>query len=167
MAVTQDILRTWRHPRLVMRGLLADVPSEARALAFLIVGCILVFVSQWPRLAREAAGFELPAGTEAPDLTAALTHALYAWVILAPLMFYAIAAVSHLIAKVVGGKGTFYTARVALFWSLLATAPMLLLYGLLAGFQGPVASTQLVGGIWLAGFVIIWVLSLIEAEQSA
>ena len=165
MAVTRNILRTWRGPRPVIRELLSEGRREDRAIAYVMVACILIFVSQWPRLARQAAGFDLPAGADAPDLQMTLTYALFAWLIVAPLLLYILAGVTHLLAKIVGGKGSFYSARIALFWSLLATAPALLLYGLLAGFQGPVASTQIIGGLWLFAFVAIWGLSLIEAEQ--
>lgn len=165
MAVTRNILRTWRGPRPVIRELLSEGRREDRAIAYVMVACILIFVSQWPRLAREAAGFDLATGAEAPDLQMTLTYALFAWIVVAPLLLYMLAGVTHLLAKAVGGKGSFYAARIALFWSLLATAPALLLYGLLAGFQGPVASTQIIGALWLFAFVLIWGLSLIEAEQ--
>lgn len=165
MAVTRDIIRTWRNPRGVIRGLLDDGRREDRAIAYVMVACILVFVSQWPRLARQAAGFDIAPGSDAPDLQMTLTYALFAWVIVAPLLLYAVAGASHVVAKVVGGQGSFYAARIALFWSLLATAPALLFYGLLAGFQGPVVSTQIVGLLWLLAFLTIWSLSLWEAEQ--
>ena len=164
MAVTADIVRTWRGPRAVMRDLLAQGKREDRALAYLIVFCLLVFVAQWPRLARTAAGFDLAAGTEPRDLMQMMTYELFAWITIWPLAFYAIAALSHLIAKAFRGKGTFYTARVALFWSLLASVPLLLLYGLMAGFLGPVAGTHLAGAVWVAVFLWIWLQSLREAE---
>ena len=164
MAVTRNILRTWRGPRPVIRELLDEGRREDRAIAYVMVACILIFVSQWPRLARQAAGFDLVEGADAPDLQMTLTYALFAWIIVAPLLLYMLAGATHLLAKVIGGKGSFYSARIALFWSLLATAPALLLYGLLAGFQGPVASTQIIGGLWLFAFCAIWGLSLLEAE---
>ena len=74
-------------------------------------------------------------------------------------------ALSHLIASIFGGKGSFYSARLALFWSLLASVPLLLLYGLMAGFLGPVFGTQLVGAIWLLVFASIWLRCLREAES--
>jgi hypothetical protein len=165
MAVTQDILRTWRGPRKVIRGLLADGPREDRALAYLIVACVLIFVAQWPRLSRAAAGFDVPAGAAVPELQQLMTYALFVWVMVVPLLLYGVAGLSHVLAKAVGGRGTFYAARLALFWSLLATIPLWLLQGLMAGFLGPDApGTRLVGAVWLAGFGVIWALSLFEAE---
>ena len=164
MAVTADIMRSWRGPRAVMRDLLAQGKREDRALAYLIVFCLLVFVAQWPRLARTAAGFDLAPGAEPRDLMQMMSYELFAWITIWPLAFYGIAAVSHLVAKVFRGRGTFYTARLALFWSLLASVPVLLLYGLMAGFLGPVAGTHLVGAAWGVGFLWIWLQSLREAE---
>ena len=165
MAVTTDIIRTWRGPRAVMRDLLAQGKREDRALAYLIVFCLLVFVAQWPRLARQAAGFDLVPGAEPRDLMQMMTYELFAWITVWPLLLYGLAAVSHLVARLFRGRGTFYTARLALFWSLLASVPLLLLYGLMAGFLGPVAGTQLVGAAWVVAFLWIWLQSLREAES--
>jgi succinate dehydrogenase/fumarate reductase cytochrome b subunit len=165
MAVTADIVRTWRGPRAVMRGLLAQGKREDRALAYLIVFCLLVFVAQWPRLTRAAAGFDLAPGIEPRELVQLMTYELFAWITVWPLAFYALAAVSHLIAKAFRGRGTHYNARLALFWSLLASVPLLLLYGLMVGFLGPVTGTHLVGAAWVLAFGWIWSLSLWEAEQ--
>ena len=56
MAVTTDIMRTWRGPRTVMRDLLNHGQREDRALAYLMAACIMIFIAQWPRLSRIAAG---------------------------------------------------------------------------------------------------------------
>ena len=71
---------------------------------------------------------------------------------------------SHVVAKVFGGQGDWYGARLALFWALLATTPMALLYGLMAGFLGPVAGAGLVGIFWLLSFFIIWIKCQREAS---
>ncbi|MDP5084837.1 MAG: hypothetical protein NWQ23_05395 [Yoonia sp.] len=166
MAVTNDIVRTWRRPRAVMRDLLAQGKREDRAIAYLMISCFLIFVAQWPRLSRQAAGFELPPGAEVPELDRLMTYEFFAWLMVWPLLLYFLAGFTHLVAKVVGGKGDFYGARLALFWSLLATTPLLLLYGLAAGFVGPGPQTNLVGALWIAAFMIIWIQSLREAESS-
>ncbi|RYH03193.1 hypothetical protein EU805_05565 [Salipiger sp. IMCC34102] len=164
MAVTTDILASWRAPRRVMRARLAEGRGEERAIAYLLVFCLLVFVAQWPRLVRLSAGFDLPPSAEVPELTRLMTYELFAWLMVWPLLFYAIAAASHLVARLLGGQGSFWSARMALFWSLLASVPLLLLYGLMAGFVGPGAGTQLVGALWVLGFLWIWLQSLREAE---
>ena len=165
MAVTTDIVRTWRRPRVVARELLAQGQREDRAIAYLLIACFLVFIAQWPRLSRKAAGFDLAPGAEAPELTQLMAYEFMAWIMIWPLVFYLLAAISHVVAKVLGGQGSWYGARVALFWSLLATVPILLLHGLTAGFIGPGLQTNVVGAVWLCAFVVIWIQSLREAES--
>ena len=164
MAVTTDIMRTWRGPRTVMRDLLNHGQREDRALAYLMAACIMIFIAQWPRLSRIAAGFD-GTGAEAQELSQLVAYQFYGWLMIWPLMFYAIAAAAHVAAKVFGGQGDWYGARLALFWALLATTPMALLYGLMAGFLGSVAWSNLVGGLWLLSFVVIWISCQREAGR--
>ena len=165
MAVTTDILRTWRGPRGVMRELLAQGKREDRAVAYLIVACLLIFVAQWPRLVRLSEGFGLPPGQTAPDLTQLIAYEFLGWLMIWPLALYGLAAISHLVARIAGGRGTWFSARLALFWSLLASVPVLLLHGLVQGLVGPGAQANLVGAIWLVAFAVVWVQCLREAER--
>jgi hypothetical protein len=159
MAVTSDILQTWRQPRTVIRRMLAAGPNEGKALAILMGACALVFVAQTPRLAREA-----HLAPEVP-LDARLGVTLFALIFMAPLIFYAIAAASHLVARVLGGKGTWYGARLALFWALLAATPATLLHGLAAGLLGPGSATTGLGLVVGVAFVTLWINMLVEAER--
>lgn len=160
MALTADIAATYRSPRAVLRRKLAQGEGEPSALFYLMLACGLIFVAQWPRLRRDAyLSDEVP-------FDAMIGGALMGWLFLAPLLFYLIAALSHLAAKAVGGRGSWLGARIALFWALLASTPLWLLYGLVTGFIGPGPSERLTGAIALAGFGAIWLLSLIEAERA-
>lgn len=143
-----------------MREKLADGPREDRALAYLMFACLLIFVAQWPRLARQAELDDIA-------LQPLIGGALLGWLFVAPLALYLIAAVIRLIAGVFGGRGSGYSARLALFWSLLATSPLWLLYGLTAGLIGDGPALTLVGILTLVGFLAIWVSCLIEAEWIA
>ncbi|WP_342075594.1 YIP1 family protein [Yoonia sp. SS1-5] len=165
MPVTSDIIETWRAPRAVTRRILDQGRREDRAMAFVMIACFLIFVAQWPRLSRKAAGFDLAPGADVPELNQLMAYEFLAWVMVWPLFLYALAALSHLVAKALGGQGDWYGARIALFWTLLATVPVLLLHGLTAGFVGPGLQTNIVGGIWVLGFLYIWVQSLREAER--
>lgn len=158
MPVTRDIAETYRGPGNVMRRLLAGGPREDRALMFLMTGCIVVFIAQMPRLARQA-------HLTGQDLDMLMGASLLAWVFLAPLMFYGLAGASHLVFRIFGGKGTWYGARLALFWSLLASSPLLLLHGLVAGFIGQGPQLKLVGAVWLVVFLWFWVMCLLRAER--
>lgn len=159
MSITQRIVTSWRAPRHVMRGMLAAGPREDRALAILLAACLVMFIAQWPALSR-AAHFQ----PEIP-LQARLSGALLATMFMVPLLAYAIAALTHLAARAMGGQGTFFAARLALFWSLLAITPLTLLQGLVMGFIGPGPAATLTGVVVLAGFLFQWINTLIEAER--
>lgn len=158
MSVSRDIPRAWIKPRAVMRDLLARGKHEDMAFVFLMIGCFMVFVAQLPRLSREA--FET-----GQDFMVLMGGTLMAWVFIAPLLFYGIAALSHLVAKAVGGGGSWFGARLALFWSLLAISPGMLLHGLTAGFIGPGPALSLVGIVVLVAFCWIWIGSLSVVER--
>lgn len=160
MSVTLDMLRAWRDPRGVLRARLAHGVREDRALATVMGASFLIFVAQWPRMSREA--YLDPS----VPLDARMGGALLGIVFLLPLMLYVVAAASHLLAKAVGGRGTWFGARLALFWAMLATAPAMLFHGLIAGFVGPGAASSVVGLLVLAGFLYLWVNMLIEAERT-
>lgn len=156
MPVTTDIAATYRRPRAVMRRLLAMPPHEGRALAIVMAGCVVVFIGQWPRLAREA-------HLNGQELNMLLGGALLAWVFMMPLVLYALAFFSHLVQRVFGGAGGGYSSRLALFWAFLASSPLILLHGLVAGFIGPGPGLQLVGLVWIAVFLWFWLSNLREA----
>jgi hypothetical protein len=158
MSVTSQILATYRNPRRVMRGMLAAGRREDRALAILVAGCVLAFVAQWPRLARDAY-------VQDAELDVLLGGALMAWIFIAPLLLYVLAALSRLAAAALRGQGTHYSARLALFWSWLAAAPVLLLHGLTAGFVGPGPALDLIGLIWFGLFGWFWLSCLTVSER--
>ena len=147
MSLTRDIAATYRSPRAVMRRLLARGVREDRALMYLLLGCALIFVAQWPRLRREAFL------DDTIPFDARLGATLLAWLFIA-----------RLVARVLGGRGSGYSARLALFWSLLAASPLWLLNGLVAGFLGPGPQLALTGFVALAIFALFWGLTMVEAE---
>ena len=159
MALTTEIVRTYRAPRAVIRRLLDAGPREDRAIAWLMGACLIIFVGQWPRLQREAM-----LAPEGPPLDARIGAALFAWLFLAPLLFYGLAALSHIVALLFGGKGTWGRARVALFWSLLATSPLFLFQGLVAGLFGEGPEWRIASAATALAFLWIWGVSLREAE---
>lgn len=149
----------YRVPRKVVRRQLGLGVREDRALMYLMLACGLIFVAQWPRLSREA---YLDASV---PLDARIGGALLGWFFVAPLGLYALAALSRIAARALGGQGSWYSARLALFWSLLAAAPMWLLNGLAAGFVGPGPGQQLISVLALGVFLVFWGISLHETER--
>jgi hypothetical protein len=177
MGVVADIGRTWRRgPRGVTRDHIARGPGEARAFGFLMIGSFLVVVSQLPALSRDAAAAamgapvttqlarSLPPEFRTMDVMAAYT--ILPWLVIAPLVFYALALLAHSVSRLLGGQGTPFGARVALFWSWLAAAPLALLTGLMAALAGATAA-NVVGALWIAAFAAFWWLSQREAARGA
>lgn len=158
MTVTTDLFATWRRPRAVLRQHLARGQSEPFAFSLLLVFLALAFVAQWPVAAREAhyAG-------EASALPRILPRAM---AVLATIpVWYGLAALSRLVARALGGQGTWYGARIALFWALASIGPLMLLQGLVSGMIGPgpaLTATTLVIG---AAFLWLWFTLLHEAER--
>jgi hypothetical protein len=146
-----------------MRRLLDQGRREDRAVVILLGACFLIFVAQWPRLQRES----LVAPEGAAPLEAQLGITFFVMMMIWPFLAYVIAALSHLVARALGGRGTWYSARLALFWALLASTPIWLFHGLVSGFIGPGPAEQMVGAALLLAFATIWGMSLWEAETRA
>ena len=102
-----------------------------------------------PKLARDAF-------VTGQELNMLMSSSLLAWVFIAPLIFYGLAALSYLVAKLLRKNADAYGTRLSLFWALLAVSPVTLLHGLVAGFVGPGAALDLVGLGWLAFFAWFW-----------
>ncbi len=165
MAVTTDIVQTWRDPRAVYRRLLAMGQREDRAIAILMAACFLVFVAQWPRLVRSSQGIDLPDGTIAPELDRLMSYEFMGWLMIWPLGMYVIAGFVVLLMRGFGSVITGYGGRLALFWALLAASPAMLFYGLLRGLNGAAVATQLAGILWVAALVVFWVQGLRAAAK--
>lgn len=158
MSVVTDILASWRGAAPVVRRHMARGRSEPFAFTFLVVFVLLALVAAWPEVARVAA---LEPGT--PVMPQMLARALS---LLSTVPFwYLLAAISHLAARAMGGQGSYWGARVALFWALAAVTPALLLMGLVAGMIGPGVQLRLLGWLTFAGFLWLWLPALREAER--
>jgi hypothetical protein len=157
MAVTDDILATYRAPRAVMTRILAGERHEGRALAYLLAAVIVIHIAQWPGMARAA--FVQPDVPLSQRMFAAFLAVLAA----IP-AFYGLAALAHLIARAFGGRGSYFGARIALFWALLATTPLMLFQGMLAAFAGPGPGLTLTGVVVFAVFLWFWMTGLRVAE---
>lgn len=158
MAVTRDIVEAHLRPRRVMARLLRMGQREDRVLAMLMGGCIILFVSQWPYRARQA-------HFTGETLTDYIQHDAVGLIFVLPLLAYGVAALLRLISRIFGAKADYYSARLAMFWALLASSPALVLAGMVKGFIGLGAANSIIGALWV--LVFLWVLgnSLIEAEQ--
>lgn len=158
MTVSTDILATWRRPRDILRQHLARGRSEPFALSFLLIFLLLAFIGQWPVAARNA--FQQGEPSAWPRILAT------AYGLLAAIPFlYGLAALGHLVARQFGGRGSWYGARVALFWSLATVGPLMLLQGLVSGMIGPGPGLTLVSICVGVAFLWLWLTLLHEAEK--
>ncbi len=158
MSVTTDIVESWRRPQTVVRRLLARGGSEAFVLTFLMIFLLLAFTAAAPNLARQAEA----------DPTVPLIQRFYAMALglLATLpVWYGLAAISHLVARALGGRGAHYGARLALFWALVVVSPAMLFHGLVLGMAGGSTFTSALGAAVAIVFVVIWMLMLREVER--
>ena len=159
MSIALDIVRTYRTPREVLRRRIGSTEREDRALAILMGACFLIFVAQWPRLAREAFA------DDTVELNGLMAGALFGWVIIAPLFFYTLALLVHWALVAFRRASSGYMSRVALFWALLAAAPMWLLSGLLTGFIGETPATSMVAILALGAFLVFWGAGVVEIAK--
>jgi hypothetical protein len=158
MAISTDILASWRNPRAGLRRHLARGVSEAFAFTLLLVFLMLTFVAQWPQASREA--FLAQDQSVAPRLLGR------GMAVLATIpLWYGLAALSRIVARALGGKGGWYAARLALFWALATVSPLMLLHGMVAGLIGPGVQAQVVGVGVAVMFLYLWINMLIEAER--
>ena len=160
MAVSADILRSYLAPRAVLRERLALDRREARALVYLTLACGLFYVEQWPRLAREA---QL---SDAVPLEGLMVAALFGWIFVAPLFFYAGGALLGLGLRLIRRGTDPFAARLALFWALLAVSPLALVQGAVVAIAGHGALLLLVGLVVLGAFLAILIAGLAEALEA-
>ena len=151
MALTGDIAATYRGPGRVVRRLLSMGRREDRALVFLLLACLLMFVAQTPYQARLA-----HLDPDVP-LSARLYWSALLWIFFLPLFSYLLAALTWLASRLARAGVSGYAIRLSLFWALMATSPVALLAGLVAGFIGPGPGLQLVGAVWFGLFLWFWI----------
>ena len=156
MAVSADILRSYRAPRVVLRERLARSPEgrEGRALVYLMIACALIFVAQWPRLARQS-----HLSDEVP-FEALMAGALFGWMFVAPLFFYAIGTLLGWALRLMRRGSDPFAARLALFWSLLVVSPLVLAQGAVAALAGPGGLALVSGLVVIAAFMAILIAGL-------
>ena len=161
MSLLVDIIDSWRAPRRVVRQHLDRPRSEAFIFTFLFTFLLVSFIAQWPVAAR-LSHFQ----PEVPIEQRMFGFALGLFALVMPLA-YAVAALSRLVARAFGGQGSWYSARLALFWSLASITPAMLLMGLALAFLGQGRQTTYLGIVIAAVFVIRWIVMLRETERSA
>lgn len=161
MALTQDIFTTYKGPKRVVARFLAQGRNEVRALLFVLIAGVLMFVAVAPYQAREA-----QLDVEVP-LEARLYWSALFYILILPIFIYLFALVVWGLARIARRQITGYEIRFTLIWALLASTPIMLLMGLTAGFIGPGIQLQLLGLVWFLVFGWFWISGLLSADGAS
>lgn len=159
-ALVSSVFSAWSGLR-AAQARQQDSAGEEHILFYAFLGGFLLFVAGLPSLRQQAATI----GAE-NALLIVLSARFFGSMFVLPLLFYGIAALSHVIARIFGGQGSFRVARLALFWAILVAMPATLLVSLASALLAtqfalpPFASAALVGLVFLR----IWGEGLAEAE---
>jgi len=153
-------MATYKGPGRVVERFLSQGRNEVRALLFLLIAGMLMFVASTPFQAREA-----QLDPEVP-LAARLYWSGFFYVFLLPILVYFFAIVIWGLARIARRQITGFEIRFTLIWALLAATPVALLLGLTAGMIGPGIQVKAVGAVWLAVFVWFWAAGLLRADGS-
>ena len=129
MSVVTSISKTYHKPIQTYSKMFAAGASEKENLAYLVGGCVISFVAQWPAQSRQAFINQQPIN----ELMGAI---LLSNLFLLPLFFYLFSIIFYFCANILGSNILAVELRLIIFWAYLATAPILLLVGLVEGFFG-------------------------------
>ena len=146
MSVVINISKTYYKPTQTYSKLFAAGASEKENLAYLVGGCVISFVAQWPAQSRQAFINQQPVD----ELMGAI---LLSNLFLLPLIFYLVSAIILIFAKIFKSNILGADLRLIIFWSYLASTPILLLVGLIQGFFGKNYQYYTVAGLWLFVFL--------------
>ena len=154
-----DISAAWRDPRGSIAARLAGRPRDAQLLAWALGAALIGFVAGLPEAVQQAGS----TGTR-DEATGVLASRLFGAVFITPLFLFVLAGLSHLIARLFGGQGSYWSARVALIWAVVVCVPLVLLNGIASAILPPLG-VSVIALATLAGFGWIWVAFLSEVEN--
>jgi hypothetical protein len=146
MSAVINISKTYYKPIQTYSKLFASGASEKENLGYLVGGCIISFIAQWPVQSRQAFTNQQPID----ELMGAI---LLSNLFLLPLVFYFISIATYFCTKILGSNILGVELRLIIFWAYFATAPILLLVGLVEGFFGKNFQYFTVAGLWLVAFL--------------
>lgn len=114
------LLTAWMDLRVSMRSILDSEPGEGRILMFAMTHGVIVFAAYVLGVAAEAA----PLPGDDMRLDAKVAAGFTAYIILRPLLLYAIAAGFRLALKGFGGTASWRESRAAVCWAAVVSAPV-------------------------------------------
>ena len=146
MSIVTNICRTYYKPIKTYSKLFKSGASEKKNLAYLVCGCVLSFIAEWPAQSRQAFTNQQPVD----ELMGAI---LLSNLFLLPLIFYLLSIIIHLFTKIFRSRILGTELRLIIFWAYLAAAPILLLVGLVEGFLGRNLQYFVTAGVWFSVFL--------------
>ncbi len=158
MSFVAEIARSYVEPRASARRILARANSEGRALAILVLGCCVLFLSQLPEIMSQDL-----AQPNSPGLVAGAAARIVGALVLAPLLFYGIAGLTGLALRAAGYSLSWINCRLSLFWAVLAVSPAVLVIALARGFVGNSALLTVISIAMAIPFLVIWISALLES----
>ena len=161
MSITREILVAYKGFGASMRRQIAANPGEEKLLIYLVMAILILFIARAPNLLEASA----LAATEEVSSIAIFVVNLVSSFFFAPLLFYGLASLSGLMAKMFGGKGNGYRSRLALFWALLVVSPLALVSAIVQSalpfsWLAPVLSVAL-----FLVFAVAWAANIRVAER--
>ena len=159
--MTANMLRSYRAPRAVLRGLIEQGLREPQVLFFGTLACALIYVAQWPALQRAA--------VLDPSVTfeQRMGGALFGIIFVLPLILYGVAGVLQLGLRLFRHVVPGLWVRAALFWSLLCVTPLMLVQAAVSAAFGPMGVSLLFGAVVALIFAYILVQGLREVAGMA
>ena len=118
MGLHERIWLSYRDIRGAIRGLIAERPSEARLLFFVLMSDVIFFFS-WTLSLVVAPGRETKA-----QLPIEIALMLIVIFLFRTATLYAFSGIVGAICRMIGGKGAWWETRTAVFWASLAAAPV-------------------------------------------
>ncbi|NNU80743.1 YIP1 family protein [Halovulum dunhuangense] len=158
-----DILSAYPDLRGSIRTKLDQAPRDAQLLILIFLAAGIGFVAGLPAAREQALAVEEP-----DALTGVLAGRLFAAIFITPLVLFALAALSHVAARIFGGRGSFWSARLALVWAVIVALPLLVVSAALDPILGAALGAYGVGLSTIlstvAGFGFLWIWAVFLAE---
>ena len=150
------VARFFHDPRGSMRGVLDSHPTEARILAYGMIAASLLLIG---RLIDPIAG-----AARAADPVARTMEQAVSMLFFVPLVYYMLAALGTVIARLFGGRGRWIDGRAAFFWAALVSAPVMVLSGLISAALAGTHDSLVVFAAQIGPIFFAWALAQCFAE---
>ena len=161
MPVANDIAQTYLNPRIVFQKRLELTVSEGRAYAYLLAGCFVHFISRLPELANTHLF-----GDSGISFIAASSGYFLGLVIFGPFLFFLLACVANLLARLANRRCSWRNSRIVLFWAFLAASPLALFNGIASAAIGIDSISWILQVAQGSAFLVFWVLGMSVASTS-